>query len=227
MKYSEFENIMSANRMGRYLTACAGDSRKCMTLYRRNLSLTQELFTVISCFEIALRNGINRIYLSYHGTDWLRNAAQAGGTFDSAACNQTKKLILKALSDLGPLYTHAKLLAKMDFGFWRYMFAQPQFFAGGQTLLQVFPAKPRSTPAIQYNHKFIFHKLEQINNLRNRLAHHEPICFIPGQSIKNTTYARQNYSLILQLFQWMNIDEAALLYGIDHIHAVCNEIDAL
>jgi len=27
--------------------------------------------------------------------------------------------------------------------------------------------------------------------------------------------------------QWMTIDEAALLYGLDHINTVCNEIDAL
>ncbi len=50
---------------------------------------------------------------------------------------------------------------------------------------------------------------------------------LPGNSIKDTTYARQHYSLLLQLFQWMSIDESALLYGLDHIIIVCNEIDAL
>ena len=218
---------MSANRMMRYLTACSNDSRKCMTLYRKNLSLSQELFTTVSCYEIALRNAVDRVYAVQHGADWLFNSAQIGGIFDNPSCNQTKRVILKAITDLGSLYTHAKLLAKMDFGFWRYLFAQPQFFASGQILLQVFPAKPRSTPVIQYNHTYIFHQLEQINNLRNRLAHHEPVCFLPDQATKNTIYARQHYHLILQLFQWMNIDEAALLYGLDHIHAVCNEIDSL
>jgi hypothetical protein len=33
--------------------------------------------------------------------------------------------------------------------------------------------------------------------------------------------------IILQLFQWMQIDESALLYGLDHINTVCNEIDNL
>ena len=59
------------------------------------------------------------------------------------------------------------------------------------------------------------------------MAHHEPICFLPGQPIKDSTYARQHHNLILQLFQWMQIDEAALLYGLDHINTVCNEIDNL
>ena len=72
-----------------------------------------------------------------------------------------------------------------------------------------------------------FKQLAAINEIRNRIAHHEPICFIPSKPIKNTTYARNHYILILQLFQWMQIDEAALLYGLDHITSVCNEIDSL
>ena len=40
MEYKEFERIMSKKRMGRYLEACGGDTRKAMTLYRYNLHLT-------------------------------------------------------------------------------------------------------------------------------------------------------------------------------------------
>lgn len=55
MKYIDFENIMSTVRMNRYLIATGNDSRKAMTLYRKNLKLSQEMFTIISCFEVALR----------------------------------------------------------------------------------------------------------------------------------------------------------------------------
>ena len=41
--------------MERYLTACGGDTRKAMTLYRYNLQISQEMFTIVSCFEVALR----------------------------------------------------------------------------------------------------------------------------------------------------------------------------
>ena len=58
MNYVNFEQIISVTRMNRYLTACGNNSRKAMTLYRKNLHLSQELFTVISCFEVALRNKI-------------------------------------------------------------------------------------------------------------------------------------------------------------------------
>ena len=52
MKYADFEKIMSPQRMERYVTACGGDTRKAMTLYRYNLQISQEMFTIVSCFII-------------------------------------------------------------------------------------------------------------------------------------------------------------------------------
>jgi hypothetical protein len=107
------------------------------------------------------------------------------------------------------------------------LFAPNQYTVAGRTLLRIFPAKPRSTASVQYNQSYVFNQLFQLNEIRNRIAHHEPICFLPGRPVKDITYARQHHGLILQLFQWMTIDEAALLYGLDHINRVCADIDAL
>jgi hypothetical protein len=226
MKYNDFASVMTHARMNRYLLACGGNTRKAMTLYRKNLQLTQELFTVISCFEVALRNAIDATVSNSLGNDWLKNAAAVGGVFDTPKCRLTRDNINDAINKLH-VYNHYKLVAELGFGFWRFMFAQNQFNATGRILLSAFPSKPISTPAIQYNNTYIFNQLAQLNDIRNRMAHHEPICFLPGQPIKDTTYARQHYHLILQLFQWMQINEAALLYGLDHINTVCNEIDNL
>lgn len=227
MRYSDFEYIISPPRMARYVNACFGNTKKAMTLYRFNLRLSQEIFTVISCFEISLRNAIDHHYTNQFGNNWLKNAASTGGVFCTRKCRTTADIINVGVRNLGTHYMHPKLVASLDFGFWRYLFAQPQFYAGRQTLLRIFPAKPRSTRSIQYNHTFVFNQLKYINDLRNRIAHHEPICFQPGLPVKNTTYALQYYGIILQLFQWMTIDEAALLYGLDHINRVCSEIDQL
>lgn len=225
MRYSDFESVLSAPRIGRYLRASSNDTKKAMKLYRRNLALSQELFTVISCFEIALRNKIDQNYSHTIGADWLRDSIT--GAFAVPQCHNTKRIINNAFTDLGIHYSHNKLIAQMDFGFWRYLFAAPQFFAGGATLLHIFPGKLTSTPAIQYNHTFVFDQLGLINNLRNRIAHHEPICFQVGHHVIDTTYARQHYTLIKQFFQWMGIDESALLYGMDHVTAICNGIDSI
>ena len=55
MRYIDFEDAFSSDRMSKYVTACNGDTRKAMTLYRYPLQLSQELFTVVSCFEITQR----------------------------------------------------------------------------------------------------------------------------------------------------------------------------
>ena len=226
MRYNDFERIVSSARMSRYYIACGNNSRKAMTLYRKNLKLSQELFTIISCFEIALRNSIDKLCISNFGNDWLRDSAISGGFFDNRNCNLTKRNINDAISNL-PTYSHNKLVAELGFGFWRFMFANHQYRATNQTLLSIFPSKPVSTPTTQYNHTYIFNLLKDINELRNRIAHHEPVCFIPSHSIKDTTYSRRNYNTLLQLFNWMQINESAFLYGIDHINEICDEIDRL
>ncbi|HMH23466.1 MAG TPA: hypothetical protein VK563_16885 [Puia sp.] len=191
MKFEDFQQVMSAPRMARYVIATGENTRKAMTLYRLNLKLSQELFTVISCFEIALRNGIDRHYTRKFGKDRLRDAALPGGIYNNRHCGKTPYIISEGLRKLN-IYSHAKLLAEMDFGFWRYTFARHQYYVGGQSLLGIFPGKSTSTRAIKYDHNYIFSKLEKINSFRNRLAHHEPICFLPGNQIKHTDFARQH-----------------------------------
>ncbi len=225
VKYAEFERVISRARMNRYLYA-AGNSRKAMTLYRLNLRLSQEFFTVISCLEVSLRNRIDEHYYALRGSDWLRDSARNSGFLSQPNCGITPRIINSALARLA-VYSHAKLIAEMDFGFWRYLFARHQFFAGGQTLLEIFPGRPSSTPQQQYNHSYVFAQLEKINMLRNRLAHHEPICFANGATVKDTTYARHHYEKILDLFRWMSINEKSLLYGLDHIEEVADQIDSL
>jgi len=227
VQYSEFERIMSAPRMGRYLSACNGDTRKAMRLYRLNLELSQEMFTIISCFEIALRNTIDTHYVAIHGHDWLRDAQRPGGMFMVNRCRVSRGIIGNAYNRVTPGYTHAKLVAEMDFGFWRYLFAQPQYYAGGQNLVRVFPGKPSSTPTQQYNQTYIFRELKQINDIRNRIAHHEPICFGLGTSQIDSSYVNEKYSRIITLFQWMEIDHSSLLYGMDHIAKLRGKLNSL
>ena len=141
MKYSEFQHVLSDKRLQRYLLACNNNTRKTMTLYRLNLNLSQEVFTLLSCFEVAVRNAIDRILTERLGDDWLRNAVLDGGIFDVPGCRDSAKIIKKAYNRLmrDCSYSHSKLLAEMEFGVWKYMFANPQYRAAGRTLLAIFP----------------------------------------------------------------------------------------
>lgn len=227
MRYPEYENILSVARLNRYLIACNGQTKKAMTLYRFNLRLSQALFTTIGNFEISLRNSIDNKLTAILGNNWLIESVASGGIISNERCRLTEIRLNEALTKLGSRYSHNKLVAELSFGFWRYLFASHQFNATGRTLLSIFPARPHSSAMMHFNRRFIFNQLAQINNLRNRIAHHEPVCFVLGHPIKSCAYARENYEIISRLFEWMSIDKSSFLYGLDHILDICSKIERL
>ncbi len=232
MLYTEFEDTISKDRMRRYLAACNFNTRKAMTLYRYNIRLSQELLAVVGCFEVALRNKINSHFVAQDGNDWLRDLILPHGKFYlDHRVDKTKRIIKKAYEGLirSRTYSHNKLLSEMEFGIWKYMFSNVQYSLTGQNLLSVFTNKPRSTRIQQYDNTYIFQELDYINNLRNRIAHHEPICFGNGtnRNLIDLSYALNRYSRILTLFTWLGIDGSALLYGLGDVTGVCNKIAAI
>ena len=232
MKYQDFEEIISPQRLKRYLISCHSDTRKAMTLYRYNIKLSQELLGIVGCFEVALRNKINKLFISQFGYDWLRDFILPGGVFYSdPRVAKTKKIISKVYEGLlrDNKYSHDKLLSEMEFGVWKYMFSNVQYALTGQTLLSIFPNKPISSAVQNYDNTYIFRELDYINNLRNRIAHHEPICFGNGanRNITDTYYALNRYSRILTLFQWLDINGISLLYGLGDIVNVTKRINQL
>ena len=229
MKYKEFEQIISEERMTRYVQACGGNTRKAMTLYRYNLQLSQEMFTIISCFEVALRNAINKELTNRLGTEWLKESVMADGIFSLPILRKTHDIILFAYNKLNreSAYSHTKLLAEMEFGIWKYMFSPIQFRQTGQVLLRIFPYRERSTPEIRYNHSYFFNELDKINTMRNRIAHHEPVCFYLQDAVIYISHVLGVYQKMQRLFAWMGIESHALLYGLDHVQQVCVRINML
>ena len=229
MKYSDFEHVISSKRMRRYLNACGGDKRRAQLQYRLNLRLSQEMFTIISFYEVALRNAIDQIMAGAFGADWIRDCIQPGGVFDDTMFSGTTHIINKAYNELKikGKYSSSKMLSAMEFGVWKYMFSSTQYRATGRILLRVFPNKPKSSVDMQYNNLFFFNELDAVNRLRNRIAHHEPICFMQDLETISTLYLKKCYARIVLLFCWMGIDTKSLLYGLDHIPQLTERIDEL
>ncbi len=223
MKFSNFQSIVSEARLQRYLSACEGNRSKAKTLYRYNIKVSLALFAVIGAFEIALRNAIDKAMRERFGKDWLRDAILPAGIFDVPQCRDHAKIIRSAYERLKRhnQYTHTNLLSKMEFGIWKYMFSSPQFRATERILLKIFHNKPTSSRTIQYNNAYIFNELDRINSMRNRIAHHEPICFTSASPTVSTEYIEQTYLRLTTLLNWLDIDAHAYLYGLDHIPSIC------
>lgn len=211
MPNSQFYTAISTPRYLRYLSACGNSRQKALKLYRMNLLLSQKMYSVISVFEVILRNSIDRHMISRKGNTWLEDAIQIGGYLDAnPGCGDSFHNVHEAIAKLGENYTHDRLIAKFTLGFWTYQFAPKEYAASGDTLLEIFPKKPFGT-----KQKDIFQKLIKINDMRNRIAHHEPICFEGNNiSIEKT---KRRYELILELLSWLGCKSAKILYGIDGV----------
>ena len=260
MNYSELLGIFSDARFNRYHLAVANNDDKAVDLYHFNIILSQQMFGLISVFEIILRNKINAIMIKEtKDPDWLLHSIQHKTTssFNYQGCflkyetQQSANLISVALFSLGQDgYQADKLLAELGLGFWRYLFAggkNAQFESTGKILMDVFPKRPRSfilkdtngndildkkgNPKwFHYNQKWVFDELSKINKFRNRLAHHEPICF-DKNGMKSTQYVLNTYQNILNLMNYMDIDTNKLFSKLhlitDSIIPMSNQIDAL
>ena len=226
MKYVDFERVLSRERLRRYVLACKNNKRNAMILYRYNLKLSKEMFAIISCFEVALRNQIDTEMRKHFGNDWLRDAILPGGIFysDARVC-KSKTIIQDAYNELlvSGSYSHSKLLVKMNFGIWKYMYSNVHYSLTGRCLLNVFVKKPKSNTMNNVNNTFVFYRLDEINNLRNRIAHHESICFKNHHNI-DVNYAEECYYNMIMVFGWMDIDHKKLLYGFDHIDELLRKI---
>ena len=210
MPNSQFHTAISEPRYNRYLAAC-GNKQRALKLYRANINLSQELYGVIGVFEVVLRNSIDRHMSRIKGSFWLEDAVSEGGYLEANAnCFDSYHAVQDAIQKLGVDYTHDRLIAKLSFGFWTYQFAVKEYAAAGSTLLNIFLGRPFGT-----RQKEVFKSLNKINDLRNRIAHHEPICF-DGTTIC-IQRTKRRYELILEFLAWLGCNHSRLLYGIDGV----------
>lgn len=222
MKYVDFEYAFSAARLNKYRKACGGNAIKALTLYRHNVKLCQKFYGVLNVFEIVLRNAINNHYTKvFNDTDWIFHQLQNGGMLEFSP---QRKEVLQDINDMvkDGKYTSDKVVSSVSFGFWTYMFTKVPFRLGNQSILQIFPNRQTGL-----GQKAIFKELQQIKQFRNRIAHHEPICF-DAVGRKSMVYAQTNYALILKYLSFLGYDKDELLLGLDVIpDIVMNQITKL
>ena len=196
MKYVDLVSLLSEARMSKYNRVTHGDKVRTVQLYHHNLKLSQRLFGVIGMFEVALRNAIYNHYCnSFNDTEWITEQAVPGKLLEHEADE-----VLRVKNDFirKGVYSADKMVASFSFGFWTYLFTRRNYKVGGKTLLQIFPNRCKGLKQTD-----VYNDLTQIREFRNRIAHHEPICFALGASQIDTTYIISQYERVHRLFAWM------------------------
>jgi hypothetical protein len=224
MNYSDFEIALSKPRIGRFLLAAKGDREKALNLYKLNIQLSQTLFGLLSIFEVVLRNYIDEFYKKrFNDTEWLRAECGQGGMFSHPLFAkygfESRTKVLTTFAQLGKQYNHDRLVAELSFGFWTYMFAPIQFMVGGQGLHKIYINRPKGT-----TQKVIFNELDDVRSLRNRIAHHEPLCFNKQHKIY-TDHTKNTYEIIIRHAIWLGYNPNNLYLGLDEVLNIISLIE--
>ncbi len=222
MKYSEYEKAFSPARLNKYLVACRGNTAKAMTLYRHNVKLCQKFYGILNIFEVVLRNAINAHYQRVlNDSDWVENQMRHGGMIENAPQKNEVLRIIATLRQNGR-YTNDRVVSSVSFGFWTHLFTRQPYRLGGQNLLRIFPNR---TPGL--GQRAVFNELQEIKTFRNRIAHHEAICFDENGNI-DMSRTQNKYALILKYINFLGYKSSHLFYGIDILpDSTITKIEAL
>lgn len=148
-----------------------GDSElDALTRYNWNLCLCEALYPSVQALEIALRNRLNDVLLREFGRNWTWEPQLFGNANDQAMIKKAGDQLTKH----GKRIENSRMVAELTLGFWvslhhrrfeRVLWQKPNVI---QSVLPFIPAKVRNLP-------YIRPRLEKINDLRNRISHHEPV----------------------------------------------------
>ena len=164
--------VLSNERLAGYESRTPGDDDlDTFCHYAWNLSLSESLYPVLQCVEVALRNTIHEAARNYFGRDdWFDDSAVINHRFAVDTLASTKA---KLQHQQRPLDAH-RIVAELTFGFWTSLFARRYEQVLWPALIKTaFPAMPRrgrTRAALQ-------DRFHEIRLLRNRIFHHEPIWY--------------------------------------------------
>lgn len=182
-----FEQIISKPRLDSYRGYFHASTEEAVGLYMWNCQLSACLSTLLSYFEVALRN---RVHWSMSGF-YSRGTSQSIHWYDTIRGQLkpgTQKAIDKIRTIRGPrgVLTHRipapspdEIVSRVTFGFWPAILAVIDQRYAGQLLPGIFPShslniNPRSW-TVGATRKNALAFIYELNEMRNRIAHHEPL----------------------------------------------------
>ena len=168
--FHALRRAFSPERMQTYLDAAGGDHGDALQLYARNAQLGAAFHGPLQALEVALRNAMHARLKERYGSQWYTNPA-AG--LDSHAHDSMANVLRRGAG----VPTADQFVASMSLGFWVRLVGRGGWVNGGRkadydrtlwrpAIHRAFPGHPR---------RKVQQRLDSLRQLRNRIAHHEPI----------------------------------------------------
>lgn len=176
----ELEQLISAERFATFVNLAGGDRDLAADLYEWTGAVAGVLFVEFRTFEIVFRNCVDQALTDYvsnvapHVKDWMLDPSwipAIGHWWDKDADKALKTARNKAGGRNAP---HGRVVAELTFGFWRYIVSGRYEESMWDTALdRAFVGIPGTSSGDR--RRMLEQAMINLNGLRNRLAHHEPI----------------------------------------------------
>ena len=209
---NELVKTLSADRLKPYLSAASGDLNKAVELYQWNIEISGAFYESLSIAEVCLRNTLNDQLALMHADRsgyWFDNF----GSFFTGDALSDIALARKRASRPGRYETPGRIVAELNFGFWKYILAK-RYEATLWT-----PALRHGFPGLEPKQRsVVFSAVSELHTLRNRIAHHEPIHQRDLLADLLTTY---------RLLDWISVDTRKWAVTFSRINKCLNEFPEL
>lgn len=252
MKYEELSMVVSSGRLKPYLEQCHNDKAKALVLYRYNIRLSMELFTVLGAVEVALRNRIDSVMSAEFGENWLKDSARPGGVFypsdkkykltekqkkhllqtaqrvktaEGRIVREKAKMKYLAKDDERRELKNSDFISEMSFGFWVTMFEKTEYKVTNKCLMKCFPSDEKCFIETNVNNRFIRETINALRDARNKIAHNHSIVF--DKTKLSSVPCCNVYKDAKILLVLMNIDPASYLFGLDHVLEEIEKVDGI
>lgn len=160
------ERTVTHERLDRYLRATGDDIPRAVYLYEANVALCEALYGLLHGLEVAVRNAIHHeLTTSYGRPDWYELVRLSPHWHGELA--RAKRKIQQVTPDQ-PLA--GKAVAELTFGFWVELLSRSHH----NTLWMGMKLR-RAFPHTSLDRQSIHTRLKSIQQLRNRISHHERV----------------------------------------------------
>lgn len=153
-----------------------GDERKALMLYHWNSQLSQTLYLPLQSWEIVLRNKINNFFIYKYNSKWPSDS-RAIRNFNRNDRRRLEETVERLTRDMAPATpTTDQIVADLSAGFWVSQFGsdyRAHYGWNNNIKFRVFVNDHAITREIADE------KCNALLDLRNRMAHHEPIFHLP------------------------------------------------
>lgn len=164
---SRLEETLSLERFARYAAWAGQERERAFHLYALNTQLSEALYTPLQMLEVALRNRCHSVLSARYGAWWFDQKGFLKAHRQPVQVEKAKADVRRG----GKEVTEGRVVAALTFGFWTAMLS-PKY----DTLWQQELHRIASTPeGKRLPRKSLSEPLRDIRELRNRIAHHEPI----------------------------------------------------